>query len=88
MAAEGARHNKMRNRLTEMAIGKTSERTTCKDLVETWMSETGKRVLIVGGGNSAVGDIASDLALVVMAVAHGATVAHNAYIELRKPYWR
>ncbi len=36
----------------------------------------------------AVGDIASDLALVVVAVAHGATVAHNAYIELRKPYWR
>jgi hypothetical protein len=59
MAAEGARHNKMRDRLTEMAIGKISERTTCKDL-----------------------------ALVVMAVAHGATVAHNAYIELRKPNWR
>ena len=39
-------------------------------------------------GIYAVGDIASDLALVVIAVAHGATVAHNAYIELRKPYWR
>ncbi len=39
-------------------------------------------------GIYAVGDIASDLALVVVAVAHGATVAHNAYIELRKPYWR
>jgi thioredoxin reductase (NADPH) len=39
-------------------------------------------------GIYAVGDIASDLALVVMAVAHGAMVAHNAYIELRKPYWR
>jgi len=26
--------------------------------------------------------------LVVVAVAQGATVAHNAYIELRKPYWR
>ncbi len=36
----------------------------------------------------AVGDITSDLQLVVVAVAHGATVAHNAYIELRKPYWR
>ncbi len=35
-----------------------------------------------------VGDIASDLQLVVVAVAHGATVAHNAYIDLRKPYWR
>ncbi len=39
-------------------------------------------------GIYAVGDIASDLQLVVIAVAHGATVAHNAYIELRKPYWR
>lgn len=39
-------------------------------------------------GFYAVGDIASDLQLVVVAVAHGATVAHNAYIELRKPYWR
>lgn len=39
-------------------------------------------------GIYAVGDIASDLQLVVVAVAHGATVAHNAYIELRKPYWR
>ena len=39
-------------------------------------------------GIYAVGDIASDLALVVIAVAHGATVAHNAYIELKKPYWR
>ncbi len=39
-------------------------------------------------GFYAVGDIASDLELVVVAVAHGATVAHNAYIELRKPYWR
>ncbi len=36
----------------------------------------------------AVGDIASDMQLVVVAVAHGATVAHNAYVELRKPYWR
>ncbi len=39
-------------------------------------------------GIYAVGDIASDLALVVVAVANGATVAHNAYIELRKPYWK
>lgn len=39
-------------------------------------------------GIYAVGDIASDLALVVVAVANGATVAHNAFIELRKPYWR
>ncbi len=39
-------------------------------------------------GIYAVGDIASDLQLVVIAVAHGATVAHNAYIDLRKPYWR
>ncbi len=39
-------------------------------------------------GIYAIGDIASDLQLVVVAVAHGATVAHNAYIELRKPYWR
>jgi len=39
-------------------------------------------------GIYAVGDIASDLQLVVVAVAHGAMVAHNAYIELRKPYWR
>jgi nitrogen fixation NifU-like protein len=39
-------------------------------------------------GIYAVGDIASDLQLVVVAVAHGATAAHNAYIELRKPYWR
>ncbi len=39
-------------------------------------------------GIYAVGDIASDLQLVVVAVAHGAIVAHNAYIELRKPYWR
>ncbi len=39
-------------------------------------------------GIYAVGDVASDLQLVVVAVAHGATVAHNAYIELRKPYWR
>ncbi len=39
-------------------------------------------------GIYAVGDIASDLQLVVVAVAHGAVVAHNAYIELRKPYWR
>jgi len=39
-------------------------------------------------GIYAVGDIASDLQLVVVAVANGATVAHNAYIELRKPYWR
>jgi thioredoxin reductase (NADPH) len=39
-------------------------------------------------GIYAVGDIASDLQLVVVAVAHGATVAHNAYTELRKPYWR
>lgn len=39
-------------------------------------------------GIYAVGDIVSDLQLVVVAVAHGATVAHNAYIELRKPYWR
>ena len=39
-------------------------------------------------GIYAVGDIASDLQLVVVAVAQGATVAHNAYIELRKPYWR
>ncbi len=38
-------------------------------------------------GIYAVGDIASDLQLVVIAVAQGATVAHNAYIELRKPYW-
>lgn len=36
----------------------------------------------------AVGDIASDLQLVVVAVAHGATVAHYVYVELRKPYWR
>ncbi len=39
-------------------------------------------------GIYAVGDIATDLQLVVVAVAHGATVAHNAYVELRKPYWR
>lgn len=39
-------------------------------------------------GIYAVGDIASDLQLVVVAVAHGASVAHNAYVELRKPYWR
>ncbi len=39
-------------------------------------------------GIYAIGDIASELQLVVVAVAHGATVAHNAYIELRKPYWR
>ncbi len=39
-------------------------------------------------GIYAVGDLASNLQLVVVAVAHGATVAHNAYIELRKPYWR
>src|SRR5659263_147133 len=39
-------------------------------------------------GIYAVGDIASDLALVVVAVANGATMAHNAYIELRKPYWK
>jgi nitrogen fixation NifU-like protein len=39
-------------------------------------------------GIYAVGDVASDLQLVVVAVAHGATVAHHAYIELRKPYWR
>jgi FeS cluster assembly scaffold protein NifU len=39
-------------------------------------------------GIYAVGDIASDLALVVVAVANGATVAHNAYVELIKPYWK
>lgn len=39
-------------------------------------------------GIYAVGDIASDLQLVVVAVANGATVAHNAYIELMKPYWK
>ena len=39
-------------------------------------------------GIYAVGDIDSDLALVVVAVANGATVAHNAYVELRKPYWK
>jgi thioredoxin reductase (NADPH) len=39
-------------------------------------------------GIYAVGDVASNLQLVVVAVAHGATVAHNAYIELRKPYWK
>jgi len=39
-------------------------------------------------GIYAVGDIASDLQLVVVAVSNGAIVAHNAYIELRKPYWR
>ncbi len=39
-------------------------------------------------GIYAVGDIASDLQFVVVAVANGAVVAHNAYIELRKPYWR
>jgi len=39
-------------------------------------------------GIYAVGDIASDLQLVVIAVAQGATVANNAYIELKKPYWR
>jgi nitrogen fixation NifU-like protein len=39
-------------------------------------------------GIFAVGDIASDLQLVIIAVAQGATVAHNAYIELKKPYWR
>ena len=39
-------------------------------------------------GIYAVGDIASDLQLVIVAVAHGATVAHNAYVELRKPFWR
>lgn len=39
-------------------------------------------------GIYAVGDLASDLALVVVAVANGATVAHNAYVELRKPYWK
>ncbi|MDP2767987.1 MAG: aminotransferase class V-fold PLP-dependent enzyme [Candidatus Methanoperedens sp.] len=38
-------------------------------------------------GIYAVGDIASDLQSVVAAVAHGETFAHNAYIELRKPYW-
>ncbi|MBU4374461.1 MAG: FAD-dependent oxidoreductase [Euryarchaeota archaeon] len=34
-------------------------------------------------GIYAVGDIASDIRLVVVAVAHGETFAHNAYTELR-----
>ncbi|MDJ1423275.1 MAG: FAD-dependent oxidoreductase [Candidatus Methanoperedens sp.] len=39
-------------------------------------------------GIYAVGDIASDVQFTAVAVAHGLIVAHNAYTELRKPYWR
>lgn len=38
-------------------------------------------------GVFAVGDIASDLELVITAVAHGAAVAHHVYIDLKKPAW-
>jgi nitrogen fixation NifU-like protein len=38
-------------------------------------------------GIYAVGDIASDVQQVVVAIAHGTIVSHNAYILLRKPYW-
>ncbi len=39
-------------------------------------------------GIYAVGDIASDVQFTAVAVAHGLIVAHNAYTELRRPYWR
>ncbi len=38
-------------------------------------------------GIYAVGDMASDVHQVVVAIAHGTIVSHNAYILLRKPYW-
>ncbi len=39
-------------------------------------------------GVYAVGDIASEVQFVLVSVAQGLIVAHNAYTTLRKPYWR
>lgn len=38
-------------------------------------------------GVFAIGDLVSDLELIVVAVAHGAIVAHQAHVGLRRPYW-
>ncbi|HLB69708.1 MAG TPA: Fe-S cluster assembly scaffold protein NifU [Candidatus Methanoperedens sp.] len=38
-------------------------------------------------GIYAIGDVASEVQFTVVAIAHGLIVAHNAYTQLRKPYW-
>jgi thioredoxin reductase len=35
----------------------------------------------------AVGDVSSPLKMIVTAVAQAATAAHQAYVEIRSPYW-
>ncbi len=75
-----------------LAVGMTPNTEIFKkigiDMDEMGYIKTDKTQKTNVEGIYAVGDISSDLQLVVVAVAHGATVAHNAYIELRKPYWK
>jgi thioredoxin reductase len=36
----------------------------------------------------AIGDISSPLKMIVTAVAQAAVAAHEAYVEVRSPYWK
>jgi thioredoxin reductase len=36
----------------------------------------------------AIGDVSSPLKMIVTAVAQAATAAHQAYVEVRSPYWK
>jgi thioredoxin reductase (NADPH) len=36
----------------------------------------------------AIGDISSPLKMIVTAVAQAAVAAHQAYVEVRSPYWK
>lgn len=39
-------------------------------------------------GVYAIGDVSSELKMIVTAVAQAATAAHQAYVEIRSPYWK
>ncbi|SNQ62794.1 Fe-S cluster assembly scaffold protein NifU [Candidatus Methanoperedens nitratireducens] len=75
-----------------LAVGLTPNTEIFKklgiELTENGYIKTDKSQKTSIDGIYAVGDVASEVQFTVVAIAHGLIVAHNAYTQLRKPYWR
>lgn len=75
-----------------MAVGLTPNTEILKklgvEMDEKGYVKTDKSQKTSIDGIYAVGDIASDVQFTLVAISHGLIVAHNAYIQLRQPYWR
>ena len=75
-----------------MAVGRKPNNVLFRDL-DLAMDEKGQVVAdrwqkTNVPGILAVGDVSSHIKMIITAVAQAATAAHQAYLEIRSPYWK